>query len=101
MTPDSPTIALGQTEPFTATGTYTDGTTADLTPRWPGRRSAPSIASISGAGVATGVGVGTAGITASLDGVASPADTLTVTAAPTTTAAANASTPFSEAQAVR
>ena len=41
----------------------------------------PLVASISGTGVATGLGVGTAGITASLDGVTSPVDTLTVTPA--------------------
>ena len=31
MTPANPTVAKGLTEQFTATGTYSDGTTADLT----------------------------------------------------------------------
>ena len=31
VTPTNPTIALGTTQQFTATGTYSDGTTIDLT----------------------------------------------------------------------
>ena len=31
LTPASPSVAKGLTEQFTATGTYSDGTTSDLT----------------------------------------------------------------------
>ena len=77
----SPSIAKGTTQQFAATGTYTDGTTADLTPQVTWASANPAVASISGTGLASGLGQGTAGITATLGGVSSPADTLTVTPA--------------------
>jgi len=80
LTPASPSIAKGLTEQFAATGTYTDGTTADLTPQVTWASATPSVATISPAGLATGVGTGTSAITASLGGVTSPGDSLTVTA---------------------
>ncbi len=79
LTPIEPSVIKGLTEQFTATGTYSDGTTADLTPQVTWASATPSVATISPAGVATGVGTGTTDITASLGGVKSPADTLTVT----------------------
>jgi hypothetical protein len=85
VTPAAPSIAQGQTKQFTATGTYTDGTTADLTPQVTWASANPAVASISPAGLATALSPGTTGITAALAGVASPADPLTVTAAPTVT----------------
>jgi hypothetical protein len=97
VTPVNPSIAKGQTAQFTATGSYTDGTTADLTPQVTWASGTPAVASISPSGLAKGLGVGTSGITASLNGVTSPADPLTVTAAATATAAADASAPFSSA----
>ncbi|HKM56247.1 MAG TPA: Ig-like domain-containing protein, partial [Isosphaeraceae bacterium] len=80
LTPANPSIAKGLTEQFAATGTYTDGTTANLTTQVTWASATPSVATISPAGLATGVGTGTSDITASLGGVKSPADTLTVNA---------------------
>jgi len=85
VTPPNPSIANGLTEQFTATGTFTDNTTQDLTAAVTWASSDSSIATVSNAsgsnGLATAAGVGTTGITASLGQVVSPAATLTVTAA--------------------
>src|SRR5208337_4848733 len=85
LTPANPSIAKGLTEQFTATGTYTDGTTADLTTQVTWASATASVATISNAvgtqGLATTLGTGTTVITAALGGVTSPGDTLTVTAA--------------------
>src|SRR5262249_20129150 len=80
LTPLGPTIAKGQTQQFTATGTYSDGTTANLSSQVTWSSGTQSVATISGTGLATGVGVGSSAITAMLGGVTTPADTLTVTA---------------------
>ena len=88
LSPLNPSIAKGATLAFKATGTYSDGTTADLTSQvaWASANSA--IATIGAAtGIAQGVGTGTTGISATLGGVASPSNILTVTPAPLTTIA--------------
>lgn len=78
VTPSSATIADGTTFDFTATCTMTDGTTRDdFAFTW---ESVPSaVAGINDDGLATGRDPGTAAITASFDGVTSPAATLEVT----------------------
>ena len=84
LTPANPSIVKGLTEQFTATGTYTDGTTADLTTQATWASATASVATISNAvgsqGLASTLATGTTVITASLGGVTSPGDTLTVTA---------------------
>ncbi|EQA38254.1 bacterial Ig-like domain, group 2 [Leptospira inadai serovar Lyme str. 10] len=83
--PTAPSVAKGLTKNFTATGTYTDATTQDLTTQVTWTSSNTGIATISNAsgtqGTATGLSIGTSNITASLGSVTSPANTLTVTAA--------------------
>ena len=81
ITPVSPSISKGNTQQFTATGTYSDTTTANITTQVTWNSATTTVATISAAGLATGVGTGTSNITASLTGVTSPADVLTVTAA--------------------
>ena len=81
VAPANPSIANGLTQQFTATGTYADGSTADLTNLVTWASSTPSIATISSTGLAQSLATGTTNITAALDGVTSPNDTLTVTAA--------------------
>src|SRR5208282_571958 len=81
VTPASPSIAKGTTKQFTATGTYTDTSTQDLTSQATWVSATTSVATITSAGLATGAGVGTSQITAAFNGVTSPPDTLTVTAA--------------------
>jgi len=84
VTPTNPSIPNGTGEAFTATGTYSDGTTQDLTAAVSWSSSAPSTATISNAsgsnGVATSANQGSATITATLGGV-SGSTALTVTAA--------------------
>ena len=80
VTPTSPSIAAGQTQQFTATGTYSDSSTGDITATAAWNSSVTAVATIDLSGLATGVSAGTSSITASQDGVTSNAATLTVTA---------------------
>ncbi len=84
VTPASPSIAAGNTQQFTATGTYSDNSTKNITSSVTWASSNPSFATIvATAGLATGVAVGTTEITATLGSVVSPNDTLTVGVAST------------------
>ncbi|WP_165230648.1 choice-of-anchor Q domain-containing protein [Aquisphaera insulae] len=80
VTPGDPSLALGVAGQLTAMGTFADGSILDLTDAVGWDSGTPSVAAISGTGLATGLAVGTSKITASLDGVTSPDDTLTVIA---------------------
>ncbi len=73
---------MGQTLQFTATGTYDDSSTSDITGSVSWASDNAGVASINATGVASGVAVGSADISASQDGVGSNSITLTVTAAP-------------------
>jgi Bacterial Ig-like domain (group 2) len=68
INPQAPTIALGTTQQFTATGTYTDGTAQDLATVVTWNSSSATVAIISNAagsyGLATSSGQGTATISA-------------------------------------
>ena len=76
VTPANPTITgLAKTETFTATGTYSDGSTADITTTVAWTSSKPAIATInSPGGVATSVAAGTTTISATLNGVSGKTD---------------------------
>jgi hypothetical protein len=80
VTPASPSIVVGTAQQFTATGTYSDSSTANLTASVTWNSATTTVATIAPGGLATGVGPGTSNITASLNGVTSPADVLTATA---------------------
>jgi hypothetical protein len=80
VSPADPELPEGLWEQFTATGTYADGSTADITPFVTWASATPSVATISDTGVATALALGTSAITASLAGVTSPVNTLTVMA---------------------
>ncbi|HVU15368.1 MAG TPA: DUF4082 domain-containing protein [Candidatus Didemnitutus sp.] len=77
VTPANPSIGAGTTQPFTATGTYSDNSTQDLSSQVTWASSNTSKATITSAGVATGVAAGTSTITATLGGN-SGSTTLTV-----------------------
>jgi len=62
--PSNPSIAAGLTKPFFASGTYGDNSQKDLTNTVTWSSSAPATASIDGAGLATGLSVGTTTIQA-------------------------------------
>jgi uncharacterized protein YjdB len=76
----SASIADGTSTQFTATGTYTDSTTQDLTATASWSSDAPLIASVSSTGLVTGEDVGLANITASV-GPVSGTNSITVTSA--------------------
>ncbi|MBI3748934.1 MAG: Ig-like domain-containing protein [Chloroflexi bacterium] len=69
VTPTTPTIPNGTDRQFTATGTYSDGSTADITGSAIWASATPAVATIGGTGLAHAVGQGTSSISASLDGV--------------------------------
>lgn len=81
VTPATASAFVSGTQQFTATGTYSDGTTDDITTQVDWISSQTSIASISSTGLATGVAVGASTITATLDGKSGNA-ALTVGTAP-------------------
>jgi hypothetical protein len=78
ITPLNPTIFLNSTQQFTATGNYSDGSTANITNTVTWTSSAPLVATISSTGLARGITVGTTNITASLNGITSAVDVATV-----------------------
>ena len=90
VTPASPSILAGQTQQFTATGTYSDSSTADLTTTATWSSSATNVASISNASGSNGLATAAASvpaassatITATVPGTSPPVSgtaTLTVT----------------------
>ncbi len=80
VTPLALSLAKGATQQFTATGTFTDASTQDVTGSAAWTSSDTSVATItSPGGVAIGVGQGSAQITAAVGAILSPPATLTVT----------------------
>ena len=77
VTPSSPSIAVGATDQFTATGTYSDGSTKNITSSVTWASSNTAVATISAAGLSTGLTQGTTSISALLSSVSAQA-TLTV-----------------------
>ncbi|MCA9780072.1 MAG: beta-propeller fold lactonase family protein, partial [Candidatus Eremiobacteraeota bacterium] len=83
VTPISPFIQIGQTQQFTATGTFSDSSTMDLTDSVTWSSDTTATATISNAagseGLATSVATGTTTITADAGGGKTDNTTLTVT----------------------
>jgi hypothetical protein len=101
VTPANQSIALGQTKLFIATGTYSDGTTLNLSSSVHWNSSDIGVATISDTagsnGLATSKAQGTTAITANFSGITSNTATLTVTQAQLmsiTIIPASASTPL-------
>ena len=78
ITPPSVSVGKGQTQQLTATATYSDNTTADVTGSVAWLSDDTATATVI-SGLLTGVEQGTAELTASLDGVTSNAVQVTVT----------------------
>jgi len=68
VTPESASILLGETKQFTAIGTYSDDSIADITTEAVWTSSDNTVATVE-EGLATGLALGTATITAMLDGI--------------------------------
>jgi len=71
VTPGASTISPASILQFTATGNFSDGSTEPLSLVATWSSSAPAVASINNAGLATGVTAGSTNITASYNGVTS------------------------------
>ncbi|MGH9505202.1 MAG: beta strand repeat-containing protein [Terriglobales bacterium] len=80
ITPVDLTLAIGINQQFTATATYSDGSSQDLASGVTWTSSSPSVASINGAGLAATAGAGQTTLTATV-GSQSDTTTLTVVAA--------------------
>jgi hypothetical protein len=81
VTASTASIAKGTTDQFSAVGTFSDGTTQNLTSSATWNSSNTAAAAINANGLAKGAGVGSSNIAAAQDGVTSNAIALTVTAA--------------------
>ncbi len=66
VTPQNASLAVGATQQFTATGTFSDGSQGNITSSATWTSSDVTVAKISPAGIATGVAEGTATITAAV-----------------------------------
>lgn len=76
----SASILAGSSDQFSAVGTFSDGSTQNLTNSVAWTSSNPAVATVSGAGLATGVAFGSSNITAAQNGITSNVFALTVTA---------------------
>ena len=80
VTPANPSVAKGLKQQFTATGTYTDSTTLDLTSIAVWASATPAVATINVTGLASTLTIGTTTISAT-SGSVSGSTVLTVSAA--------------------
>ena len=83
VTPVNPAIPAGSSQQFTATGTYSNGSTQNITSQVTWTSSSTGVASINTSGLATGVAAGTSTISAA-QGAVSGSAALTVQSAPLT-----------------
>jgi hypothetical protein len=83
VSPNPASIAIGTTQQFTATATYSDGSTGNVTTTAPWASASGAIATINSSGLATATGTGSTTVTATQSGVSGSAS-LTVTAASST-----------------
>jgi 6-phosphogluconolactonase (cycloisomerase 2 family)/uncharacterized protein YjdB len=80
VTPAVPSIAKGTTVQLTATGTFSDGTTQDLTLSASWTTAPAGLATVDPNGLVTGTGVGSVSVTAT-QGAVSGSGTVTITSA--------------------
>ncbi|HTT02415.1 MAG TPA: Ig-like domain-containing protein, partial [Steroidobacteraceae bacterium] len=80
VSPTNPSTAAGDTQQFSATGMYSDGSHKDVTSQVTWSSSSTAVATISSAGLATAVAAGTTTISAAMQSMTGSTQ-LTVTAA--------------------
>ncbi len=80
VTPSTPSVAVGNTQQMTATGTYNDGSTKNITGYVSWSSSNSSQAAVSASGLVTGIEPGTVSVSAT-SGTISGATNVTVTLA--------------------
>ena len=79
VTSSTPSVVVGATRQFTATATYSDASTANISSTATWAVAPQAFATINSSGLATGVAVGSTMVTASLSGI-SGSESLTITA---------------------
>ena len=85
VTPANPALLVGASQQLAAIGTYSDGSTQNLTSQATWTSSSTAVATVNANGLATAVAAGTTTLSAALTGVTG-SSTLTVTANPPTVA---------------
>lgn len=98
VSPSTASVAVGATGQFTATATYSDSSTADVTKTASWTTAKVAVATVNSSGLATGVAAGSTAVTATLSGVSGNAS-LTVPA-PTKTLSSIAVSPATASVAV-
>jgi hypothetical protein len=93
VTPTAAVVAPSSNVQYTAIGTFSDGSTQNLTTIATWMSSQTSVATLSSSGLATALGSGSADITATLGSVSSTPVTLTVTSSPVVSIAVSCTTP--------
>jgi Bacterial Ig-like domain (group 2) len=69
VSPSTANLPIGESQQYSASGTYTDGSAGDLTSTVTWSSSAPTIAAVSTGGLVSGLATGTTTISASISGV--------------------------------
>ena len=69
VTPNNPTVTVGKSKQLTATGSYSDGSTQDLTAQATWQSSDPAKATVSSTGLVAGQSYGSTTVTATLEGI--------------------------------
>jgi Bacterial Ig-like domain (group 2) len=69
VSPSTANFPIGESRQYSASGTYTDGSAADLTSTVTWSSSAPAVAAVSTGGLVSGLATGTTTISASISGV--------------------------------
>lgn len=95
LTPNPGSVGIGAKQQFTATGTYNNGTTGNVTSTATWKSANTAVATISPAGLATGVAAGSTTVTASLNGLSATVPLTVTTAAATVTSIAISPSPVS------
>lgn len=85
VTPNPASFSVGATQQFTATASYSDGSTANVTSSVTWITANTSVATINSSGLATGVAAGTSTASATLGSVSGQAAVSVTTAAPAST----------------
>lgn len=93
VTPPTASVAVGATQQYTATATYSDNTTQNITSTATWTSGATATATVNASGLATGVAAGSTTITASLSGVSGTAQITVTSSSPTKTITSIAVTP--------
>lgn len=79
ITPDTASVVAGATQQFTATGTYSDTSTADLTATATWDTSDHAKATISAGGLLTAITIGTCTVSATVGAISDSSGTITIT----------------------